>query len=803
VARAAALLADKEARNKAGSETLGPRERLLMDFDWKFILGNADDPLLDLGFGKAHGTFSKSGKFDFSTQAFDDSKWRSVNLPHDWAVELPFVNDPILTNQGYKPLGRQYPATCVGWYRRKFPIPKEDEGRRISIQFDGAVRDAMIFLNGYFIGRNDNAYAPFTFDLSDYIHYGGDNFLAVRMDTSYSDGWFYEGAGVYRHVWLNKTSALHLGQWESYVRTEIKADRATLSLGTIVQNAGGDTDSCRVEWQILDAAQKEVARGEAPTQTIAAGSDATFTAGVTLDKPALWSLETPTLYTALITVRSDKKTLDVERVSFGVRSAVFDANKGFLLNGKRVELKGTCNHQDHAGVGVAMPDRLQWYRLGVLQDMGSNAVRTSHNMPTPEWVEACDHMGMLMMCETRMMSASEEGLAQLELMVKRYRNSPAVILWSLGNEEKQLQTQPTGELVMRTMVAHAHRLDPTRMCTAAINGPNETGASKSVDVVGFNYQLGDIEGFHRLHPERPLVGTETSNAMTTRGIYETNKKMNWTSAYDPNYPPWHEKLWWPFYAEREWLAGEFAWTGFDYRGEPSPYKWPSISSQFGIVDTCGFAKDNFYYYKAAWSEEPVMHLFPHWNWKKGQSEPVGVWVYSNLDEVELFLNGQSQGVQKMKPLSHLIWEVSYEPGTIEARGSRGGKVVLIEKRETTGEPVSIRLKADRTSIAADGEDLSMVRIEVVDNQGRPVPTAENKITFRVTGVGALLGVGNGDPNCHESDKGNERSLFSGLAQAIIQSYKTPGEIVLEASAEGLTSAKVTLTAKKVPLRPSL
>ena len=815
VARANALLAAYPGAASAEAlSAIAPREHLLFDFGWKFQFGHGSDPARDLGFGDGQGDFAKTGDFKFSTEKFDDSKWRSLNLPHDWAVELPFVRDEALQSHGYKPLGRRFPETSVGWYRRSFDIPASDRGRRVGLGFDGAFRDALVFVNGYFIGRNNNGYAPFRFDISDFLNYGGKNFVMVRMDASFGDGWFYEGAGIYRHVWLTKTDPLHLGHWDSFVRTDVKGNATALNLGTTVQNEGTQAETCRVRWQILDAAGKTVASADSAPQQIAADSSATFVASAKLTNPALWAPETPNLYSALVTVESAGKVRDGERVSFGVRTAVFDVDKGFFLNGKSVKLKGTCNHHDHAGVGAALPDRLQWYRVGVLKDMQSNGVRTSHNMPTPEWVEACDQLGMMMMCETRLMSSNPEGLAQLEQMIKRYRNSPSIVIWSMGNEEWVLQGNEQGEHVMAKMVERSHELDPTRLCTSAVNGNLGNGVSKALDVEGLNYHLVNIDAYRKSHPKQPLVGSETASTISTRGIYQTDKPRNWLSAYDVNHTAWSElaEEWWKFYAAREWLAGGFAWTGFDYRGEPTPYGWPSINSQFGIVDMCGFPKDNFYYYKSWWGQEPVLHLFPHWNWEQREGEVIPVWVHSNLDEVELFLNGVSQGSQKVQPLTHLEWKVKYAPGTIEARGSKDGKVVLTEKRETTGKVETIALVADRTEIDANGEDIAIVRVEGRDKDGRLVPIADNGISFKVTGEGSLIGLGNGDPNCQEADKATDnhslRSLFNGLAQVIVQANKTPGTITLEAYTEEWPGPKLppttlNITTKKVDLRPTL
>ena len=808
--RAAAMLAGHpEGLSAEALAAVAPRDHLLFDFGWKFTMGHGSDPARDLGFGMGQGDFAKTGDFGFAKVKFDDSKWRGLNLPHDWAVELPFVRDEQLNSHGFKPLGRRYPETSVGWYRREFDIPATDLGRKITVEFDGAFRSVLIFVNGCFIGRNDNGYAPFQFDLTDFLNYGAKNCIVARVDASFGDGWFYEGAGIYRHVWLTKTDALHLGRWDSTVRTAVNGSSAVLTLSTVVANEGNQAESAKVSWQILDAAGKTVATAEAGAQTIAIDGTASFNASAKLANPTLWSVDAPTLYSAIVTVDAGGKARDAERVSFGVRTVEFTADKGFFLNGKSLKIQGTCNHQDHAGVGAAVPDRLQWFRLGVLREMGGNAVRTSHNMPTPEWVEGCDRMGMMMMCETRQMSSSPEGMAQLEAMVKRYRNSPSIILWSIGNEEWQLQNEMAeeGAKIGASMVRRVHELDPTRVVSAAVNGNNQKGVSDAFDIIGFNYNLAFPDEYHQKNPTRPIYGSETSSAISTRGVYTTDPLRNTVNAYD-SVVKWGETAeeWWKFYGTREWEAGGFAWTGFDYRGEPTPYGWPSINSQFGIVDMCGFPKDTFYYYTAWWGKEPALHLFPHWNFEGKEGDEIPVWVYSNLDEVELFVNGQSKGSQKVPHLGHVEWKVKYQPGSIEARGSKDGKVVLTEKRETTGPEVSIRLTTDRAEIDADGEDLAILKVEVLDKEGRAVPTASNLISFKVSGEGKLIGVGNGDPNCQESDKEPKRSLFSGLAQVIVQATKRPGEIHIEAVKEGwdgpeLTPAKLVIVTKMVTPRP--
>ncbi len=807
-ARAASFMASETTAG--GVAAIGPREQLLFDAGWRFQFGNGTDPAKDLGFGNSQGDFSKTGDFKFAQVGYDDTKWRALNLPHDWAVELPFVWDDTLASHGFKPLGRRYPETSVGWYRREFDIPASDAGRRIAVEFDGAFRDVLVFVNGCFIGRNDNGYAPFRFDITDFLAVGAKNCIVARVDASFGDGWFYEGAGIYRHVWLTKSDPLHLAKWESYVRADLKGHAAALSLSSIVLNEGKDAATASISWQILDSAGKTVAAADAAAQQIAVDGAGTFTATALIDQAELWSVESPNLYTAIVTVKSGDKVRDAERITFGVRTVRFDADQGFFLNGQSMKIQGTCNHQDHAGVGAALPDRMQAFRIGVLQEMGCNAVRTSHNMPTPELVEACDRMGMMMMCETRQMSSSPEGLAQLETMIKLYRNSPSIIIWSIGNEEWMLQDKMAeeGAKLAATMVQRCHELDPTRVVSAAVNGDNEKGVSDPLDIVGFNYGLNRPDGYHKEHPTRPIFGSETASSLCARGEYTTDPLRNTMNCYNGK-ADWGETAeeWWSFYGTREWEAGGFAWTGFDYRGEPTPYGWPSINSQFGIVDMCGFPKDYFYYYKAWWTKEPVLHLFPHWTWVGREGDEIPVWVHSNLDEVELFLNGKSQGRQKVPRLGHVEWKVRYEPGAIEAQGWKDGKLALKEKRETTGPITSLRLVADRTTIDADGEDVVVLTVDALDSAGRALPTASALINFKITGEGALIGVGNGDPNCHESDKEPRRSLYNGLAQAIVQSTKTAGTTTIEASTEvrdkTVASAKIVITTKQVELRPTV
>jgi beta-galactosidase len=816
---------------------LAPREHLLFDFDWRFTYGNANDPAKDLNFGGVGGyqkgnteaSFAKTGRFALAQPQFDDSGWRRIDLPHDWGVELPFVDDPSQRSRGFKPLGRDYPETSVGWYRRTFHIPIEDQGRRIYVDFDGAFRNTLVFCNGVYLGRNDDGYTPFGFDLSNFLNYGGENAITVRVDASFGGGWFYEGAGIYRHVWLTKVDTLHFAQWETVVRTEVRPEFATLQLSTIIRNTGDKKEACRVRWQILDPTGKVVANTESPAADVDVDGQQSFKATAKIAHPALWTLEQPNLYYAVAAVETNGKIRDRDKTSFGVRTLAWDLEKGFLLNGKKTPIHGTCNHQDHAGVGTALPDRLQSYRLEVLKEMGCNAIRTSHNMPTPELMEASDRLGLLVLCETRTMSSTGEAMEELSRMVRRFRNHPSIFLWSMGNEEGTLQRDAAGPRVLHAMQQRAHELDPTRLCTAAVNAHYDTPCAPpgsvnrdpecmnpafgpALDVMGFNYNLWLIDLYRNAHRGQPCVGTEVSSATSTRGMYSTDKSRNWLSSYNELDPRNIEALdnahnnsqglgWWPFYHARPWLSGGFIWTGFDYRGEPSPYGWPSISSQFGSVDTCGYPKDAYYYYKAWWGSEPVLHLLPHWNWFGREGEEILVQVESNLDSVELFLNSKSLGSQKVVPLFPLSWKVTYVPGILEARGSRNGRIILTATRRTSGAPARIVLTADRDDLSADGEDVAIIRVETVDKDGLPVPTAEALIQFQVSGAGRLIGVGNGDPNCLQSDKKPERSLFSGLAAAILQTTKTPGTLVITATSHGLEPASLSFNTRRVNLRP--
>lgn len=780
------------------------RERLRFDLGWRFRLGSDVDPAL--GFEPSGGgSYAKAGGlFAPSTRDFDDSSWRAVDLPHDWAVELPFVADPRLTNWGFKPLHRDHPETSIGWYRKVFTLTPADAGRRLSLEFDGVFRDCTVALNGYFVGRNLSGYAPFRFDITDVATIDAPNVLVVRVDASEHEGWFYEGAGIYRHVWLMKTSPVHVPQWGTYVTTDVAGQVATVHLATDIANEGSVLAECRVSTSIRDAGGRELAKAPPRTLSLAPRSRGSVQQATTISNPSLWSPESPALYTAVTTVDLNGIAIDQYETPFGIRTIRFDANEGFFLNGKRVEVKGTCNHQDHAAVGAALPDRLQYFRIERLKTMGSNAYRTSHNPPTPELLDACDRLGMLVLDETRMFGSNEEALSQLERMVRRDRNRPSVIAWSIANEEPA-QGVPRGQQIGDVMARVVRQLDPSRPITAAMDTGWGAGLTNVIDVQGFNYRATQTDAFHSKRPTIPVWGTETGSTVSTRGIYANDKERGYVSAYDVNAPWWAStaEAWWTIFAARKWIAGGFIWTGFDYRGEPTPYAWPCISSHFGVFDSCGFPKDNFYYYQAWWTDQPVLHLFPHWNWTGKEGQEVEVWCHSNLDRVELSLNGRSLGAKPVPRNGHVMWPVPFASGRLEAKGFRGDAQVLTDARETTGPASRLVLRADRNRIAGDGEDVAVVVAEVQDAAGRIVPTASDAITFEVTGTGKLLGVGNGDPSSHESDVGRARRAFNGLCMAIVQAREGTGVIHVRGSGQQLQPGNVEITCTDTGPRAAL
>jgi beta-galactosidase len=799
-----------------------PRERLLMDSGWHFALGHATDVTKD--FGYATGQFSFFAKTGFGSGAsaadFDDHDWRKLNLPHDWAAELPFSERGSISH-GFKAIGRNFPESSVGWYRKTFIIPASDLGKRISIEFDGVFRDSIVWINGHYLGEEQSGYSSFSRNLTEFLNYGGENVIAVRVDASLEEGWFYEGAGIYRHVWLVKTNPLHVERNGTFVTSELKDNAADVAARVAVVNESAKDATFDIEQSILDSDGKAITTAQLKQLALAAGACGEFKNVLAVASPKLWSIETPHLHKLVTTITSGSAVVDRYETTFGIRSIRFDANEGFFLNGKHVKLKGTDNHQEHAGVGTAIPDSLQEFRIAELKKFGCNAYRASHNPPTPELLDACDRLGMVVIDENRLMGTTEFHHDHLRRLIVRDRNHPSVVLWSIGNEEWKIEGNEAGERIASTMQRWVKQLDATRPVTLAISGGWGKGFSEAIEVAGLNY-LGNMtkggfttDQWHARRPGQPIIGTEECAYTQTRGIYLDDRAKCHMRAYDWKPSDWGSSLEqaWSHYADRPYLAGMCIWTGFDYRGEPTPFGWPAISSQYGILDLCGFPKDGMFYLKSWWTDEPVLHVFPHWNWPGKEGQEISVWAHSNCEEVELFLNGRSLGRKTMARNSHLEWPVKYVPGTLLARGFKGGKEVLTSKVETTGQTAAVQLTPNRTMLAADGTDVALITVQVTDAQGRMVPTAGNAISFAITGPGKIIGVGNGDPSSHEPDqfistKGApspvwRRSLFNGLAQVIVQATRDVGEIKLTASAEGLAPATTVIQAKPCTPRPSM
>ncbi|MEO7932611.1 MAG: beta-galactosidase GalA [Chthoniobacterales bacterium] len=728
-----------------------PRERLSLDANWKFHLG--DDWPKALRLDKAGANAGPA-----SEKHFSDATWRTVNLPHDWAIELPFDKSAD-KNHGYKALGPGFEANSIGWYRRTFELPKEDEGKRIRLTFDGVYRDATIWVNGWLVRRNEGGYYPIHEDITDVVKYGEPNVVAVKVDATKFEGWFYEGAGIYRHAWLEKSAPVAIAPDGIFVYSQFKdnvpSDQAEIHVEADVLNTLTTAANAQVNCEVISPDGKSVAQFKG-TQSVGGGLQATLKLQSKVSSPVLWSPESPQLYKLVTTVSVDGKVVDEKETVFGIRTAVFDADKGFLLNGRPCPIHGVCNHQDHAGVGAAIPDALQEFRINQLKKFGCNGIRTSHNPPTPELLDACDRLGMLIMDENRLLGSDSENMRKWDVMIRRDRNHPSIIIWSVCNEEGTVESNDQGRNTARTMQNYVKRLDPTRPVTyPAPQGDTVGGINSVIEVRGWNYHPGpDMDKYHAKHPLQSNVGTEQSSATSTRGIYESSRERGHVAAYDEKPNQWvtNSETWWSWFAERPWLSGGFVWTGFDYRGEPTPYAWPNINSHFGVLDMCGFPKDNFYYYQAWWTTDTVLHLLPHWNWPGREGQEFRVDALSNCKEVELFLNGETLGRKAMKPNSKLTWKVKYTPGTLSAKGfDAAGKVIAETKVETTGDATKIQLTPDRKTINADGEDVAVFSVTAYDAQGRFVPVAQNRINFAIEGAGKIIGVGNGDPSCHEPD----------------------------------------------------
>lgn len=733
--------------------------RKIFDQDWRFLLETEpyiEFPLVAGKCGEVQG---------YAADVFNDTGWERVNLPHDWAFGLPMENEWGITHGHYKvpsfdgynsdPFTRsKEKGFSVGWYRKTFYMEEKDADKLVYLTFDGVFRDCMLWINGAYLGRNMSGYIGFTYEISDMLRFDGPNTIAVRVDASEKEGWWYEGAGIYRHVYLECCERVLVEKGSLFVHSEI--DGSVCVTGQ-VYNATEDDVEVTVRLEITGEACVTPVE---LSMTVPSFDKASMEAGFQIDNPILWDIDNPHLYElkVILSCKSGPEyeksgcVTDVVTQTFGIRSIKFDAENGFFLNGRRVQINGACVHQDFACVGVAVPDDVHEYKIRKLKEMGVNAYRSSHNAPAPELVEACDRLGMLLMDETRMFGSSPEILGQMEALVRRDRNHPSVILWSLGNEEHSVQSNDRGRRMAKTMIRAIHALDDTRPITfGGNNGIDYEGINECVDVRGFNYlhirKQDYLEKYHELHPEQPLVGTEEASCIYTRGETVTDFEKKLITCYDEYVMSWGSTAegWLKYLNNHPYISGAFLWTGFDYSGEPIPYPENSVTN-FGIMDLCGYPKDSYYYYKSWWTSEDVLYLFPDWNRQPG--EVVRVVVYSNAEEVELFVNGRSLGRQNVPYLGHLEWKVPFESGCIEAVAWRDGAEIKRHARYTTGAPQRIRLRVENRPFTGT---TALVTAEIVDAEGNMVPYAGNEVFFGCKN-GKILGVGNGDPGSYEPNQ---------------------------------------------------
>ena len=720
-----------------------------------------------------------------------------MTLPHDWVVDLPFAPEASHSH-GYKTVGYKYPETSVGWYRKTFFIPEDDFGKHISLQFDGVFRDSQVWVNGFYLGGEPSGYTTQVYDISEYLNYGGENLLTVRVDATLEEGWFYEGAGIYRHVWLDKGDPLHVAPFGTFIYADMEYpyDNIKVTVETVVDNKGLDTADYQVCNTLVAPDGKEYAFPVSEEKDVLAKADRKSVASLNLANPMLWDIDSPNLYKVRTEIVRNGKVIDTKETRTGFRDVKFDADKGFILNGRNVKIKGVNMHQDHAGVGSAIPDAIQAYRLNELKKYGVNAYRSSHNPMSPAMLEACDSLGILVMEENRLTGVNDEHIRQLRRMIERDRNHPSVILWSVGNEEWGTEWNDFGRRISETMREYCHRFDPTRpMSMATSGGPTVV---VPVDVAGYNYVVQNpIEEHRKAYPERKAVGSEETTGCGARGIYFDDHANGYMKAIN-RAPSGPDSIYnaiergWKFYDERPWLGGLFYWTGFDYRGESNPMVYPATGSQFGVLDYCGFPKDEAFYLKSWWTDEPVLHIFPHWNLKGHEGEEVDIWAYSNMDEVELFVNGKSQGRQAMPKNGHLSWKTVYSPGKVKAVGYKNGKKAMETVVETTGDPARLVLSCDRNSIKADNMDVSVVTVKVVDKKGRFVPDADIDLNIVAEGPIRILGAGNGNPTFKALERPADGiaktfsiKTFNGLAQILVRSEKTEGEGKILVSSDGI------------------
>jgi beta-galactosidase len=822
-----------------------PRQRISFNADWRFQKNDPADTGDQLAYAKIKDWVVATGSdflnagmtkpkrpegdlgegVSYTQTAFDDGGWRRLNLPHDWGIEGPF-------KQEYEGATGRLPWWGVGWYRKHFTVPAEDKDKRVYLDIDGAMAYPVVWLNGQFVGGWPYGYASFRLDLTPYLKFGEMNVLAIRLDNPPQSSRWYPGGGIYRNVWLVKTAPVHVAEWGTFVTTPmISKDAATVEVMVTLENHTSTNANAQVATRIYELGADGRKAGEpvataAPVNVrrpFAAGRQAMAAQSLTVAHPKLWSLKKTNRYVAVTTVTQDGKVTDSYDTPFGIRSIAFDPDKGFLLNGERVRIYGVCDHHDLGALGTALNLRALERQIEVLQEMGCNAIRTSHNPPAPELLELCDRLGMVVMdeafdCWFRQKRPGDYHILfpdwhekDLRALVRRDRNHPCVVLWSIGNEIGE-QGAPEGWKVASHLAAIVREEDRTRFITAGLNSVDSgyNGFQTAVDVVGYNYKPTEYANFHKSSPHIPLVASETASTISSRGEYVfpvvDDKSKGQTpdrqmSSYDLYAPRWATTPDTEFRGQDEFpfVAGEFVWTGWDYLGEPTPYGGrndPSRSSYFGIIDLAGFKKDRFYVYQARWRPWlPMAHILPHWNWPERVGQITPVHLYTSGDSAELFLNGESLGRKKKGPYQYrLRWDdVKYQPGELKAIAYKNGRKWAEDVVRTTGPAARLTLHADHDRVRADGQDLSFVTVRIADKDGLLVPRSKNHVKFGISGPGEIAAVDNGDATSFEPFQATERNAYNGLCLVIVRAKAgETGTIVLKAESENLTSAELPI-----------
>ena len=779
------------------------RQTLRLDDHWRFHRGDVPAPLAN-----KHLAAYMANKAGWARGAargnFDDSDWPVVAIPHDWSLDGPF--DPANhVNSGFLPRG-------IGWYRRTFALDEADRGKTLALRFDGIASHATVYLNGHLLARSFNGYLPVDVDFTDVATFGDElNVIAVRVDATPMEGWWYEGAGIYRHVWLKKRSVLHIEEDGIQIDTEESQDAWRVSVRvTTAESPRKVYGTLRI--RIFDPEGRLVANRDAGCLS-RQPDERRYCSwhSIRVSTPRLWSDTDPILYRVDCEILDGDRehiVLDAASKKFGFRRIVIKGRAGLALNGRPLRFKGTCIHQDHAGVGVAVPASIHRFRVQRLKDMGTNAIRIGHHPPAPEFLDACDELGMLVMNENRSFGSSPEHLKQLRALIRRDASHPSVILWSICNEES-IQGTPTARNIATAMVQEVKRVDDgKRPVTAAISGGilNDDAMSETIGVMSINYSFPTLDPFHSKWPDKPVLSSETGCTLSTRGIYKTDASKFQFASYDDDHERWGSSAReaWRQITSRPWMAGLFIWTGFDYRGEPSPHEWPSVTSHWGLLDLCGFEKDAFWRHKAYFTGAPMLHLTPHWNWTVG--ETIRVQALTNCDAVELFLNGRSLERKTVDPIEMAEWQVPFEPGELRAVGYRAGVGVAAASWQTTGSAVGLGVEIHPScdaKLLADGETAWPITIFAVDAEGRRVPDANVPMIVSIDGEVILLGVGNGDPNGHFSNRGPAVPLFNGLAQAIVRSTTAAGRVSVRAVSPGLADGVLEFDTIVAAIRPSV